>query len=133
MLTKLNLDRHFLFLHGERLAVFTERILRNTQQNPNMPKPAMLWEDLKTACEALRQTLEDPTLKRKDRTDAIREKEAPVLVALNRMADYVEQAAPYKSDVFTTGFRPQTEHRKLVQTVRRRRMSARLEQLEDVA
>lgn len=133
MRTKLNIDRHFLFLHGDKLAVFTERILRNTQQNPNMPKPEGLWEDLKTACEALRLTLDDPTLKRKERTDAIREKEAPALVALNRMADYVENAAPYKSDVFTTGFRPQTEHRKLVQTVRRRRMSARLEQLEEVA
>lgn len=126
MLTKLNIDRHFLFMHGEKLAVFTERILRDTQQNPYMTKPNVIWENLRVTCSELRRVLDDPALKRKERTDAIREKESPVLVALSRMADYVEQVVPYKSDVFTTGFRPQTEHRKVVETVRRRRMSAKL-------
>jgi len=56
-----------------------------------------------------------------------------VLVALTRMADYIEQTATCKSDIFTTGFRAQTEHRKPSETVRRRRMSIKLAKLEEVA
>ncbi len=132
MHAKLNIDRHFLFFHGNKLAVFAERILRDTQQNPYILKPDVIWSDLDKSCLELRLTLENPELKRKDRTDAIREKEAPVMMALGKIADYIEQAAPCKSDVFTTGFRPQTEHRRPAKTLRSQRMSARLAQLEAV-
>ncbi len=130
MHAKLNIDRHFLFFHGNKLAVFAERILRDTQQNPYMSKPEGIWIALYDSCTNLRNALEDDELKRKERTDAIREKEAPVLVALGKMADYVEQVAPCKSDVFTTGFRTQTEHRRPELTRRRMRMSAKLAKLE---
>jgi hypothetical protein len=133
MRAKLNIDRHFLFLHGTKLAVFAERVLRDTFQNPYLPKPDGLWENLKYACSELQTVLDDSDLKRKERTDAVREKEAQVLVALTRMAEYVEQTAACKSDVFTTGFRAQTEHRKPEETIRRRRMSIKLAQLEEVA
>lgn len=132
MRAKLNIDRHFLFFHGNKLVVFAERILRDTQQNPYVQKPAMIWHGLENSCLDLRKTLENQDLKRKERTDAIREKEAPVLVALGKMADYIEDAAPCKSDIFTTGFRPQTEHRRLIKTLRSQRMSARLAKLEAV-
>lgn len=132
MHAKLNIDRHFLFFHGNKLAVFAERILRDTQQNPYILKPDVIWSDLDKSCLELRLTLENPELKRKERTDAIREKEAPVMMALGKIADYIEQAAPCKSDVFTTGFRPQTEHRRSAKTLRSQRMSARLAQLEAV-
>lgn len=131
MQAKLNIDRHFLFLHSAKLAVFAEKILRGTQQNPYLAKPDDIWESLNNACRELRQALDDPELKRKERTDAIREKEPPVLVALTRMADYVEQATKFKSDVFTTGFRAQTEHRKQAETVRQRRLSVKMAQLVD--
>ncbi|MCB0528307.1 MAG: hypothetical protein KDC61_08875 [Saprospiraceae bacterium] len=130
MRAKLNIDRHFLFFHGNKLAVFAERILRDTQQNPYIDKPEKHWERLRKSCADLRVILEDPDLKRKERTDAIREKEAPVLVALGQMADYIETAAPCKSDVFTTGFRPQTEHRRPTKTRRSQRMSVKLALLE---
>ncbi|MBL7776384.1 MAG: hypothetical protein JNK89_10310 [Saprospiraceae bacterium] len=97
--------------------------------------PDELWANLDQCNEALRQVLADPALKRKERTDAIREKEAPVLLALGQMANHVETTAACKSDVFTTGFRPHNEHRKLreqgVETRRRQRVSAKLEQLQN--
>jgi len=133
MHAKLNIDRHFLFLHGNKLAVFAERVLRGTLHNPYLTKPEGLWTNLLTHTRQLRTVLESPELKRKERTDAIREREALVLVALTRMADYIEQTATCKSDIFTTGFRAQTEHRKPSETVRRRRMSIKLAKLEEVA
>lgn len=133
MHAKLNIDRHFLFLHGSKLAVFAERVLRDTLQNPYLAKPEGLWETLQETTRELHAVLDDPELKRKERTDAIREQEAQVLVALTRMADFVEQAAACKSDIFTTGFRAQTEHRKPSETVRRRRMSVKMAKLEAVA
>jgi hypothetical protein len=133
MHAKLNIDRHFLFLHGNKLAVFAERVLRDTLHNPYLTKPEGLWTNLLTHTRQLRTVLESPELKRKERTDAIREREALVLVALTRMADYIEQTATCKSDIFTTGFRAQTEHRKPSETVRRRRMSIKLAKLEEVA
>ena len=133
MHAKLNIDRHFLFLHSHKLAVFAERVLRDTLQNPYLSKPETLWSALKMSILDLRTVLDDADLKRKERTDAIRERESQVLVALSRMADHVEQTATCKSDIFTTGFRAQTEHRKPVETVRRRRMSVKLAQLEEVA
>ena len=133
MHAKLNIDRHFLFLHGTKLAVFAERVLRDTLQNPYLVKPEGLWDTLKETTRELHAVLDDPELKRKERTDAIREQESQVLVALTRLADYVEQAAACKSDIFTTGFRAQTEHRKPSETVRRRRMSIKMAKLEAVA
>ena len=133
MHAKLNIDRHFLFLHGNKLAVFADRVLRDTLHNPYLTKPEGLWTTLLTHTRQLRSVLESPELKRKERTDAIREREALVLVALTRMADYIEQTATCKSDIFTTGFRAQTEHRKPSETVRRRRMSIKLAKLEEVA
>jgi hypothetical protein len=133
MHAKLNIDRHFLFLHGSKLVVFAERVLRETFQNPYLQKPEGLWEHLKESCAELHAVLDASELKRKERTDVVREKEAQVLVALSRLADYVEQTAICKSDIFTTGFRSQTEHRKAGATVRRKRMSVKLAQLEEVA
>lgn len=133
MYIKLNIDRHFLFLHGNKLVVFAERVLRDTLQNPYVTKPEDLWNTLKAATLELRAVLDDPELKRKERTDAVREREAQVLVVLSRMAEHVEKTASCKSDIFTTGFRAQTEHRKPSETVRRRRMSVKLAQLEEVA
>ena len=108
-------------------------MLRDTLHNPYLTKPEGLWTTLLTHTRQLRSVLESPELKRKERTDAIREREALVLVALTRMADYIEQTATCKSDIFTTGFRAQTEHRKPSETVRRRRMSIKLAKLEEVA
>lgn len=133
MHAKLSIDRHFLFLHGSKLVVFAERVLRDTFQNPYILRPNDIWQNLKESCSELHAVLDAPDLKRKERTDAMREKEAQVLVALSRMADYVEQTAICKSDIFTTGFRSQTEHRKAGATVRRQRMSVKLAQLEEVA
>jgi hypothetical protein len=134
MTEKLIIDRHFLFLHGERLAVFAERILRNTLNSPYVAHDEVRWQELADATHGLRQALDNPLLKRKMRTGAVREQEARVLLALNRMADYVEQAAPCKSDVFTTGFRPQSEQRRAMAiangTRRQLRMSAKMARLE---
>ncbi|TNE59682.1 MAG: hypothetical protein EP344_08380 [Bacteroidetes bacterium] len=84
---------------------------------------------------ALQEVLENPELKRKERTEAVRDKEAQVLLALGKMAEYIEQAATCKSDIFTTGFRPHAEHRKSrnngFETRRRQRVSAKLAQLQD--
>src|SRR5262245_34157679 len=133
MYAKLNIDRHFLFLHSHRLVVFAERVLRDTLQNPYLSKPEGLWSTLKLRILKLSTFIDDAELKRKERTYAIRERESQVLVALSRMADHIEQTATCKSDIFTTGFRAQTEHRKPVETVRRRRMSIKLAQLQEVA
>lgn len=134
MSAQFHIDRHFLFLHGRNLAVFAERVLRKTQSNAYVPNRQDLWDELETACAGLNGVLENPELKRKMRTEAIREKEAEVLVVLGKFAAYIESAATCKSDVFTTGFRPHAEHRKLidegVETRRRQRVSAKMAQLE---
>ena len=133
MSENLIIDRHFLFLHGERLAVFADRILRNTQNSPYVPSHEALWNELHAACQRLREALDNPLLKRKVRTEAVREKESEVLLALNRMADHVETAAPCKSDIFTTGFRPQSEQRRAMAiangTRRQLRMTAKMDRL----
>jgi hypothetical protein len=135
MSAKFHIDRHFLFLHGRNLAVFAERVLRKTNNNVYVPNREDLWEELNTSAAALTAVLENPELKRKMRTEAVREKESEVLVALGKYAEYVEAAAACKSDVFTTGFRPHAEHRKLidegVETRHRQRVSAKMAQLEE--
>lgn len=135
MSLKFQVDRHFLFLHGHNLTVFAERVLRKSQNSSYIPNREDLWEELSENTEALHAVLDNPQLKRKERTEAVREKEAPVLLALGKLAEYVEKTASCKSDVFTTGFRPHTEHQKLkeegIQTRRRQRVKAKLAQLQD--
>lgn len=134
MSAKFHIDRHFLFLHGRNLAVFAERVLRKMQHNGYVPNRGELWDELNKTSADLHAVLENADLKRKVRTEAVREKESEVLVALDKLAEYVESAATCKSDVFTTGFRPHAEHRKLieegVETRRRQRVSAKMAQLE---
>lgn len=133
--TKLHIDRHFLFLHGRNLAVFAERVMRKMQENAYIPNRADLWESLNALCSELNHVLDNPELKRKMRTEALREKEADVLLALGKLAAYIEEIASCKSDVFTTGFRPHAEHRKRVQegseTRRRQRVLAKMAKLEE--
>jgi len=135
MSAKFHIDRHFLFLHGRNLAVFAERVLRKTNNNVYVPNREDLWDELNTSAAALTAVLVNPELKRKMRTEAVREKESEVLVALGKYAEYVEDVATCKSDVFTTGFRPHAEHRKLidegVETRHRQRVSAKMAQLEE--
>jgi hypothetical protein len=130
MSNKLNIDRHFLFLHNENLVIFAERILRSMQSNSNMPNNGGIWAALQEKCNGLRRVLSNPQLKRKDRTEAVREQEAQLLIQLSRMAEYVENTTDCKSDVFTTGFRPLSEHRRPAQTRRRQRLSAKMAHLE---
>ncbi len=132
MSAKLNIDRHFLFLHGSGLATFTDRVLRNMQHNPYIARPEEMWVALTASNESLYNALNDVSLKRKGRTEVLRAREAGVLIALNRMADYVEISANFKSDVTTTGFRAQTEHRKPMETKRHQRMSVKMARLMPV-
>lgn len=130
------IDRQYMFLHQQNLVVFAERVLRNIQNNPYISNPLHVWTTLHDANEVLRVALLDNNLKRKERTEALRERESHVLVALSNMADYIEGHALCKSDVYTTGFRPHTEHRRPVEdgqgTRRHQRMSARMAKLEIV-
>lgn len=136
MVDKFQVDRHFLFLHGHSLTVFAERILRKSLKSTYIPNQENLWDALNVSVQDLHEVLENPQLKRKERTEAVRERETPVLLALGKLAEYVEKTASCKSDVFTTGFRPHAEHRKLkergVQTRRRQRVSAKLAELEEL-
>lgn len=133
--TKFHIDRHFLFLHGRNLAVFAERVLRKTQENVYIPNREDLWEALNKSCVELNLVLDNPELKRKIRTDALRETESDVFLALGQLATYIEEKASCKSDVFTTGFRPHAEHRKRieegVETRRRQRVLAKIAKLEE--
>lgn len=131
----IKIDRQFMFLHQNNLAVFVERVLRNTQNNPYIPYPEQLSEQLEEANQALRAALTDPNLKRKERTETLRGLESKVIIALGNLADYVEGHAPCKSDVYTSGFRPHAEHRRSAteghETRRHQRISARMAKLEE--
>ncbi|MBK8427780.1 MAG: hypothetical protein IPL27_18220 [Lewinellaceae bacterium] len=127
MSAKLKIDRQFLFLHGDNLAVFSERVLRNTQ----MSSAACILERLSATTASLRRVLADSNLKRKLRTEAVREKEAAVLLSLGEIADFLENNLTYKSDVFTSGFRPYTTHRKTSATRLEQRMAAKLARLDE--
>ena len=127
MSAKLKIDRQFLFLHGDNLAVFSERVLRNTQ----MSSAACILERLSATTASLRRVLADSNLKRKLRTEAVREKEAAVLLSLGEIADFLENNLTYKSDVFTSGFRPYTTHRKTSATRLEQRMVAKLARLDE--
>ena len=127
MSAKLKIDRQFLFLHGDNLAVFSERVLRNTQ----MSSAACILERLSATTASLRRVLSDSNLKRKLCTEAVREKEAAVLLSLGEIADFLENNLTYKSDVFTSGFRPYTTHRKTSATRLEQRMAAKLARLDE--
>jgi hypothetical protein len=127
MSAKLKIDRQFLFLHGESLAVFSERVLRNTQ----LASAACMLQRLNETTASLRRVLADSKLKRKVRTEAVREKEAAVLLALGEVADFLEHNLAYKSDIFTAGFRPYTTHRKTSATRLEQRMAAKLARLDE--
>jgi hypothetical protein len=128
---ELYIDRQYLFMHGLNLVIFAERVLRNTADNPNLNKPASVWESLKTHASALRMVLTNQELKRKLRTEAMREQEHLLLIDLKQMAEYVESTIAFKSDIYTTGFRPQTEQRRPGGTLRGKRILAKLEALEE--
>ncbi|HOY05274.1 MAG TPA: hypothetical protein PLO67_07725 [Saprospiraceae bacterium] len=130
MNAKLKVDRQFLFLHGDNLAVFSERVLRNTQAQTHASKATFILERLNAANIALRSVLADSNLKRKLRTEAVREKEAIVLHFLGEVADFLENNLQFKSDIFTSGFRPYTTHRKTSATRLEQRMAAKLARLE---
>ena len=130
MNAKLKIDRQFLFLHVDNLATFSERVLRNTHAQIQAHVAACLLEKLNTANAALRKVLADPHLKRKPRTEAVREKETAVLLFLGEMADFLENNLQYKSDIFTSGFRPYTTHRKNSATRLEQRMAAKLARLD---
>lgn len=130
MNTKLKVDRQFLFLHGDNLAVFSERVLRNTQAQVHVHEAVSILERLNAANNVLRKVLADPHLKRKLRTEAVREKEATVLLFLGEIADFLENNLKYKSDIFTSGFRPYTTHRKNSATRLEQRMAAKLARLD---
>lgn len=125
------IDRHFLFLHADNLAVFAERVLRNTAQNPNFRKPDELWEELRQCCHSLRTTMENQFLKRKERTDAVRAKEAHLLVALEKMATHIERNLQFKSDALSSGFHLHNDHAK-AETRRKQRMSVKIARLAAV-
>ena len=130
MNTKLKVDRQFLFLHGDNLVVFSERVLRNTQAQPHADRASCILERLNSATNSLRRVLADPNLKRKMRTEAVREKEAVVLHYLNLMSDFLENNLQFKSDIFLSGFRPYTTHRKATITRLEQRMAAKLVRLD---
>ncbi len=128
----LQIDRHFYFLRAENLAVFTERVLRNTAQNPNIGRPDLLWNELSESCQNLRRTLGNPALKRKLRTDAIREREAGLLKILDRMAGHIESTVTFKSDVLSSGFHLHADQAKM-ETRRKQRMTEKMARLAVVS
>lgn len=129
MSSNIKIDRHYLFLHGVSLAIFAERILRNTAQNPNISKPTTLWEDLSETCRSLRATLADSSLRRKRRTEAIREQEARLLSKLEKMAEHVERITAFKSDALSAGFHLHNDHSDKPDTRRKQRMTTKMARL----
>lgn len=130
------IDRHFLFLHGDKLVVFTERVLRSLRNHTTLQEPEALISHLQQRCHSLRAVIADQDLKRKVRTEALRGCEAPVYLALAELADHIEQEAQCKADIFTTGFRPQGEQersrRRGIPTRRRERVTAKLARLSEL-
>jgi len=129
MTPKFRIDRHFLFLHNEKLVVFVERILRSTVNNSYVEQPNEIWTSLKEKCTTLRELLNSRYRRKPDAITQLRNVETAVLSDLNRFADHIEQQLEYRSDVHTTGFRLQTEQRKPVQTLRKQRLEAKLQKI----
>ncbi len=109
---ELRVDRSFEYFRSQKLAIFAERILRKLHQNPYLSIPGDALEPLEAELERFLRVLNNPELKRKARTDAIRKAEVPLRQVLSGLADLVEKSAPCKSDIYTTGFRPASESRK---------------------
>ena len=126
---KLNIDRNFLLMRNEALLTFAERVLRNMEQNPYIKQPEGICERLATAVAQLRDTTNDRALKGKFRTEAIRQMEVPIHQQLGHLADYVEDTCQCKSDINTTGFRPQSEQRRDSVARRTARVSERMQVL----
>jgi len=130
----LKIDRHFLFLHGEKLAVFAEKVLRNTEKNAIFPTHEAFWCALKQSIDDFRQILSNPFLKRKKRSDALRQTELIVFDTLDKLAIYIEELAELKSDIFTTGFHVHADHFREdnsgKMTRRNQRMVAKITDLE---
>jgi hypothetical protein len=123
MISMLRINRQFMFLNGSSLLAFSERILRLlATRHPGEHEQSLLLR-LQEKTGALAATLNDPELKRKQRTDAIRAKSVLVLGVLDQLADHFEQTLAYKSDIFTTGFRPLTASRTDSETKRAQRLN----------
>jgi 2-phospho-L-lactate guanylyltransferase (CobY/MobA/RfbA family) len=112
MRTSLRIDRHFQSFRNQKLALFADRVLRKSRENLYVACPADVLDNLARALQGLNRVLSDDNLKRKARTAAIRDAEAPVVRALSMVADFIERTIVCKSDIYTTGFRPMTESRK---------------------
>jgi hypothetical protein len=126
MRPKFRVDRHFLFLHTERLAVFSERVLRATAENANLKRPEAIWSRLHRHYVAFRNVLDDRHQKQQQKAAHLRQLETLLLLDLNEFADYIEAEVLCRSDVFTTGFRSQTEQRKEAPTRRQQRIANKL-------
>lgn len=104
MSAKLVVDRHFLVLRGLTLAVFSERILRATQQHPSIECPAALWQQLDDHTRALREVLDVTPSRSRERLANQRSREARVRQSLDTLALFLETTATCKYDLFTAGF-----------------------------
>jgi hypothetical protein len=107
----LKIDRSFVFLRGSGLLAFADRILRNMNQNVNVPNCESTWRLVADTRQAIIDASGTYYARQKDKTQAIREREAALTLALEKMADHIQTAATCKSDVYTTGYRPHSEHR----------------------
>ncbi len=124
MLNAFQIDRHFLFLKADKLAIFADRVLRNTSQSPNFVKPAAIVASVEAALKMLRDAINDPFMKRKDRPAAVKKGETALLHALEGLAGYVETSMDCKSDILATGFHLHSDNKE--NTRRQQRMDARM-------
>ena len=129
MHSKLNIDRSFLFLKGEKLTIFAERVLRSMIQNKNIKPSDALRHDLEKHTQQLKNVIVDRFLKRKDRIEELKKYEMLIQSDLDKMARHVESVLIFKSDFITTGFRLQMEKRAQTSTRRNQRMSERMEKI----
>lgn len=129
MHSKLNIDRSFLFLKGEKLTIFAERVLRSVVQNKDIKPSDALRNDLEKHTQQLKNVLVDRFLKRKDRIEELKKYEMLIQSDLDKMARHVENILTFKSDFITTGFRLQMEKRVQANTRRSQRMSERMEKI----
>ncbi len=129
MHSKLNIDRSFLFLKGEKLTIFAERVLRSMQRNPHIKPSDAIRDELEAHTLQLKNVLLDRFLKRKDRIEELKRTEMLIQSDLDKMARHVEKTLVLKSDFITTGFRLQMEKRIPNITRRSQRMSERMDKI----
>ena len=125
MSPKLRVDRHFLFLHNEKLAIFIERVLRATTNNPNLRRPDEIYTALQNNYTEFRRIIHTPYRKRGEKKMKLRELEFFLMADLNHFADYIEQNVMCRSDIFTTGFHSQMGSRKPAPKPRRHLKNAK--------